>query len=271
MAQLSVSQAWNETAGFLAREGKLIWPIALLLVTIPGIAAALVTPEPVAGMTMTRALPAFLATVVTAVLGLLAAIAISYLALRPGASVGEALRVSVRRFPPLLLASLMIGCAVALLLAAILLPTLGDVRYVTTLTPDQMPPGVATLLLLFIPLSLALWVRLMAMTPSAAVEPGGPIALIRRSVQLTRGHFWRLFGSILMLLVVATIVILAVSMAVGLILVVGGSSATPGTLGGLIAIIVSALMQTVVSVVLVVLVARIYAQLSGGAVASSAA
>ena len=36
MANLSITTAWNETASFVQREARLLFPIAFLLIALPG-------------------------------------------------------------------------------------------------------------------------------------------------------------------------------------------------------------------------------------------
>ena len=42
MANLSITTAWNETVAFIAREARLVLPIAFLLLALPGAAMQLV-------------------------------------------------------------------------------------------------------------------------------------------------------------------------------------------------------------------------------------
>ena len=121
-------------------------------------------------------------------------LAISVLALRPGVSVGEAIQQGARRFLPVLGAALLIGLAsmlamlpVVLLAAAGLAVALG------------IPALAAIPALLMIPLLVFLWTRLLLANPIGAVEPGGPVAILKRSWALTAGRFWQLLGFLILL------------------------------------------------------------------------
>src|SRR5688572_25228939 len=121
MARLSITTAWNESAEFVRREARLLFPVAFLLVSLPGLVLQLAMPAVEPGQA-TPPGPWLALLPVALSLGLIGTLAISFLALRPGASVGEALQRGLRRFLFLLGASLLAAAgpilAAALLLAA---------------------------------------------------------------------------------------------------------------------------------------------------------
>ena len=53
--------------------------------------------------------------------------------------------------------------------------------------------------------------------PVASAEAAGPIAIIRRSWTLTSGHWWHLFGFLLLFFIGAIVLLLAVSAAAGVV------------------------------------------------------
>src|SRR6185369_14406756 len=107
---LSVSIAWDETAGLARREGGRIFPIAFLLMALPAAilqAIAPVTapgrlPEPGLWLLFVPFMP---------VASLIGALAICRLALRPGEGARAAFAASLRRLPSLVGAALLIGFA----------------------------------------------------------------------------------------------------------------------------------------------------------------
>jgi hypothetical protein len=90
----------------------------------------------------------------------------------------------------------------------------------------------------------------MMVTPVATAEPVGPIGALRRSWALTRGHYWRLLGTFLLLLLVATVAILALSSTLGIVLVLLAGPPEPGNLTWMVTALVSVLFQTLMTVVL---------------------
>jgi hypothetical protein len=88
-------------------------------------------------------------------------------------SAGAALRATVRRLPALIVASLLIGAVTWALVAA------------TTV--------------LYFPIAIAAFLGVKWAATAAAImgEQAGPFRAMRRSWQLTRGHWWRTFGIVL--------------------------------------------------------------------------
>ena len=259
MAQLSISEAWNETAAFARREAQLLFPVAFLLMALPGAVMQLYTPQPVPGEMPEPGLWLAFVPVVIA-LSLIGTLAITHLALKPGSSVGEALQLGARRFLFLFGAALLVGIAAALLLLplAVIAAILGGA---TAGAPT--PAAVGLLLLLFLPVLAFFWVRLVLMTPVAAAEAGGSIAIIQRSWALTSGHFWPLLGFLILFLIVLLVLSIAVGAIGGLLIFAVAGPPEPGSLAMLILLLLSALVNAVVGALFAVVLARIYRQLAG--------
>lgn len=261
MASLSVTEAWNETAALLKREGRLIFPLAFLLMALPGaILQAMIPPSDPGAMPVAGPWLYFLPiSIVSSIVG---ALAISWLALTPGTSLGEALQVAVRRILPVIGALILLSLAGGLLMLPLMI-----VIALLTVDPGggepQMTGGILFGSLAFAVLVMFFWVRLMLMTPVAAVEKAGPLAMIARSWALTRGHFWKLLGFLLLLTLVAGVTMLAVSAVGGLLIILIAGQPEPGSVAMFLALLLSALLQAVVSAVFTVFLARIYAQLTG--------
>src|SRR6185295_13788385 len=175
---LDLAAAWDETAA-LARGGtRPIFPIAFLLMALPAAMLQAIAPVTAPGRLPEPGLWLLLAAAMPAA-SLVGALTISRLALRPGEGVGTALAAGLRRVVPLLCAALLVGLGAVLLAAAAI--------------PLAAALGSAWLMLLPIAVILFFWVRLILLTPVAALEPLGPAPLIRRAWGLTDGSFWRLF------------------------------------------------------------------------------
>ena len=262
MASLSISEAWNESAAFVRREAQLVLPIAFLLIALPGALMQASMPVPVPGQ-----LPepgwwlALLPVAIT--LALIGNIAISLLALRAGTSVGESLQRGARRFIYLLAAGLLVG--LGLVVVALPLILLAGLGAAATGNPAF---GALLALAVLLPVMMLLWIRLFLMTPVAAVEEIGPIAIVRRSWSLTKGHWPKLLGFLLLLVVVVLIVSMAVAAIGGILIVLVAGPPHPGSLAAWLILILSALVQSLLSTIFAVMIARIYAQLSGGDPAS---
>jgi uncharacterized membrane protein YjgN (DUF898 family) len=106
-------------------------------------------------------------------------------------------------------------------------------------------------------------IRMMMTSAVASAESANPLAIIKRSWDLTRGNWLRLFGFFLLFLVAALVVVSAVGAVIGVVseLLLGG--AEPMTVGALIVALVTQLVSAAVSVLLMLMIARIYVQLAG--------
>ena len=105
-------------------------------------------------------------------------------------------------------------------------------------------------------------VRLMLSSAVASAEGIGPLAILRRSWDLSRGNWWRLFVFILMFGIGALALLWAVDSVFGLLIRMIVEDAGPRSLGGLLISIVSQLLSGLLSVMLFVMLARIYVQRS---------
>jgi hypothetical protein len=101
------------------------------------------------------------------------------------------------------------------------------------------------------------------MAPVAAAEPVGPTAIIRRSWRLTSGQFWKLLGFLLLMIVVLLVLLAVIASVLGILVTMVAGQAQPGSLGSFLVQLVAGILQAVWTTYLIVLVARIYVQLSG--------
>ena len=261
MANLSITTAWNETASFVQREARLLFPIAFLLIALPGGLLQMFMPVAVPGQP--PQVGAWLLLIPVAIVAsMIGSISISYLALRPGASVGEALEVGARRFIMLFAASLLIGLAAIILFVPLVLIIGGGAAMGGT--PSVAMVGLIGLFaIVFLVVVLAFWVRLMLMTSVAAAENSGPIGIISRSWELTSGHFWKLLGFVLLAFVVFMVISMVVGAIGGIAIVLMAGQLEPGSFATFLVMLVGALVNMVMTVYFTTLLARIYLQLSG--------
>jgi hypothetical protein len=262
MRRLSISLAWEQTLSCLAADGRLLATVAAALVALPLVVTGVLMPEGFSATDVDRLWSGLLLFVVGLLL-LVAQLALVRLALSPSVSVGEALAHSIRRLPSYLLAWVVIG------IGFLIVVTVGAAALVASgvqVSDQQIPasPATWTVMIALIAIYCVIWVRIIAMAaPIASAESLGPLALIRRSWDLTAGHFWRLLGFALLFFVGGIIAVWAVVAVTALLVRLLFGAPDPLSVGALILAIVNAIANAAVVTVLTVMLARIYVQLSG--------
>jgi len=252
---MPISEAWNDTVAFVGREGALLFPVAFALIALPAIVFQAAMPavepgvQPEAGAWMLLLLPFLIFTII-------GTLTLSALALQGGLSVGEAIGHALRRLLPFLGAVALIG----LIGMAIMVP----LSIVSVLLGGSEKGAMLLLMPLTLIIFILVSVRLVFINPVAANEPAGPIAVIRRSWALTRGHFWKLFSFFTLLMLITVVVTLAVNAVAGILLTVTIGSPLENEVSKLIALIASGVVNTIVSVFTIVVVAKLYARVSVG-------
>jgi hypothetical protein len=256
MAKLSISQAWDETRAILARDGKLISTVALALFVLPGIILNLVMPAVRAGEIPQPGLW-LMVVVLVLLVSLVGQLSVIRLALGPHITVGEAIVHGTHR----LIAYL---GAIVVWLAPILI---ADSLLYQVMKADPAHPSVAAAVgVLLISLAgLILAVRLILLSAVASAEGGHSFELLRRSWELSHGNWWRLFGFLLIFGVGALVLLWAIQSVIGLSVRLAFGDLSVLSVGGLIVIIIGQLISGALSVILFVMLARLYAQRAGPA------
>ena len=254
MAKLSMSKAWDETKDVLSRDGKLIGAVVLALFFLPGVVAAVVSPE-AEGMPRTGG--ELLVTAIVAVIGVIGQLAVIRLALGTRSTVGEAIGHGARRAPAYLAASIL---WLAPFIIGIFLVAGDLVR-----APETATLGSALGALLLLAGLFYVSVRMLMTSSVASAEHASVPDILRRSWAMTRGHWWRLFGFLLAFLIIAVILLTAVGTVAGIVgaLLFGEPQAM--TLGALFVAIFVQLVTAIVTAGFLVMLARTYTQLSGPA------
>jgi hypothetical protein len=263
MRRLSISLAWEQTKSCLAADGRLLATVAAALVALPLVLTGVLLPDSFSITSTDGAWSGLLLLLFVALLLLIAQLALVRLALGPSVSVGDALAHSVRRLPSYLLAWVLIGVGffIVISIAAAALVAAG-----VSVTGQQIPVSPATwaVMIVLIAAYCVIWVRIIAMAaPVASAESLGPVALIRKSWDLTAGHFWRLLGFALLFFIGGGIAVSAIAAVTALLVRILFGAPDPLSVSALILAIVNAIANAALVTVLTVMLARIYVQLSG--------
>ena len=256
MAKLSISRAWDETREVVRRDGKLIATVAAAFIVLPGTISGLFQPEPEPGQ-LPQAGTGSLLMILAMIVSLIGQLAIIRLALGPSLSVSDAIRHGLQRFLPLL-------GAVILVMAPIVLLAFGVGRSVGT-DAQTANPVASLLLIILVPLIIFIVIRLILMAAVASAERVGPIGILKRSWQLTRGSWWRLFGFFVIWVIAALVVVIAGGSVFGGLAQLIFGDLEGVTVGALLVELLMQLIMACLTVVVAVMLARIYAQLAGRA------
>jgi hypothetical protein len=253
MRVLSISKAWEETKAVIAADGRLMYPVALALIGLPVAVGAFAGPNFTVDKPMQPGLWLIGSLVVFLIL-LAGLIALAALAMRKGIRVSDAVIMGFRRLLPVCGVTFGVVLAVSVC-GAIVVAAIG-----TAASPLMAAQVLVLLFLLLSPL-----LSRLALVPStAASEEGGPVQLVRRSWEITRGSSLRLWGLMILFSVTVTLVELAVGLTVGSVLMLWvGDISEPWSLSRLIISVVFGLLRAVELLVISVMLARIYVQLVG--------
>ena len=253
MAKLSISKAWDETRSILGRDGKLFAAVALAMIFLPGVVIGVVDPDQSPTAIMSGGKTTWL-VLVAALIGLVGQLAMIRLALGAGTSVRDSIGHGVRRLPPYVVATLI------WVLPLVLCFMLFGKSFGTPEKPSAIGLLVVFLLLIGI---IFLTVRLILSSSVASAEPVGPLAILQRAWQLSKGHWWRLFAFVLIFGIAAIALLGAVGALTGIAVSLLFGAIEPMSVGALFAAVFAELASAVITTVFVVMNARLYAQLSG--------
>ncbi|NNC46947.1 MAG: hypothetical protein HKO13_00745 [Sphingomonas sp.] len=273
MANLSISKAWDDSRPIIANDGNLMFAVALATIVLPG--TLLFMMDPTAGDITAQSSEAaadwsmFLVSLIGGLIGIIGSIAISYLALTPGTTVGNALRRGLKRFWVTIGAVLimMVPLVIVAIFAALVTVVAGggDLEAMSRASSgelESMSGTVLAIVLLIVVVAVILAVRLSLLTPIIATEEHGPLQSLLRSWHLTKGHFWRLLAFFLLVAIGALLVLGGIGLIATLALALIFGDPEPMSIGALAYGLVSTVLQAAVTVVYLVMVARIYRQLS---------
>lgn len=259
MSRVSISQAWDETKAIFRRDGRLLVAVTLALIVLPSVLVGLIVPSQGDDQRYYH----LLLQLVVFLVGMVGQLALVRLVIGPPTTVGAAIGHGARRFPSLFgaLVILAVGLFLLMLLPLTLVAGVTDPASLTD--PNRMTGSTASAILLIALLILALSVRFIFSSTVASAEPVGPLAILKRSWELTKGHYWKMFGLLLLLLLVALVLTLAAGAIGGLLGALIDPDLEPLSLGTLIASLFAGAAQGVFSVLSITMLARVYLQLAG--------
>jgi Membrane domain of glycerophosphoryl diester phosphodiesterase len=259
MASLSISRAWDEARHVLTHDGRLLATVALALVALPSAINGLINP---AGMSASSAPWVDFVVFLASIVALAGQLALIRLAVGPSVTVGGAIAHGFARLPIYFVSVLLLvaGLIVIAIPFAFVLASLGV--SVGGKSPTLNGPA-ALVGLIFLVVAIVLGVRFILSSAVASVEDAGPVAILKRSWQLTSGVFWPLLGFLLIFLVAAIVLMIAVGSAFGVLTGLLIGPIQPMSTSALLIALVQALVSAAVSTLFAVMLARIYLQLAG--------
>jgi hypothetical protein len=261
MSKLSISKAWDESKAIAARDGRLIAAVALALILLPQTVAGVIVPPPLLSGEQAPAWGPFLSLLIAGI-GVIAQVAITRLALGPAASVGESISHGLRRAGPAVLALLIFAIPLSIVMVGVLLVIAGP-SALEAFAGGAPVRGLLGAIIVVLLIAVAVATRFQMIVPAAAAETGGPVKLLRRSWELTSGHYLRLLAFILVVLGLAVVLLLSSLLVGGILGRIAFGDIKPFTIGALAVALIGAAAQAGLTALASVMLARIYVQLSG--------
>lgn len=266
MKRLSIEEVFAWTQGFVAREWRLLVPVALAFLALPPLVMDLLVPQAVwdalthavqiqnpqtAEGAIRIVFPAILVVLVLAAFG---GLAITAMALLPGISVREALVLALRRLLTMLGALLLVAVG-QLALAMVLAIILAAAHLVG-------PASQSLLVGIVMGVSLFVTIRLIALSPMIVTRRISALSAIRESWLLSRGAFWRILGAVLVYTIGALVVMIALDYAVGAIIALAAQAIGAVDLGRALIAVFQRGVAGLLALGLHLLIAAIFRQLN---------
>jgi hypothetical protein len=203
-----IGHVLSRTASIFARNALAYLAVTAVAALPPLLVSVLVPPSPVTVVNPFQSFGAGGFTIFsTIVLGILSQAIVLYGAFqdmrgRP-VKLANCLKVGLRRFLPLIGLAISVGVAMLLYMVFIIVAMAGLFQVLQTAL--QAALLIPAFVLLIIPLLLLYLIWFVA-TPACVLERLGPFRSLGRSRGLTKGHRWKVFGLVLVVLIPALIV-----------------------------------------------------------------
>lgn len=268
MSNLSISRAWEETRHVLAHDGRLLGTVALALFALPAAIMGAVIPGGLGAAMFAalqgKSLSAAVLLVVLLLVMLVGQLSITRLTIGPSVSVGGSIAHAVRRLPVYVGVGLIVG--IALMAALMVIAIVVGVAAGPGASEEQLAssPGMLLAVMAMVAVYLFLLARIISMAAAVtSSERHGVFGVLRRSWSLTSGSFWRLFGFLLVFFIGAGVLLVAIGSVVGVVVQLMLGTLEPMAASTLVLALVDGAVSGAVSLLLVVMLARIYVQLAG--------
>lgn len=260
MRALSISEAWEQTRLILTRDGRLFVAVALALLALPALVSGLINP---AGMSASTPLWVSAVSIIAYLVALAGQLSIVRLALGPSTTVGAAISHGIHRMPiyflsACILVAIMFVIAIPFAIAMVAMGVSVNAAGKVPLTPPVMVAA-----LLYLAVLIFVLVRMITATAVASAEHVNSLEILKRSWNLTNGHFWRLFLFLLLFFVTASLVSFGVVAGLGVVARLFIGPIQPMSIASILITLVHALLNAAVITLLMVMIARIYVQLAG--------
>lgn len=262
---LSISKAWDETRAILAKDGKLVVITVAALVMLPVALNTMINPAPAMPAEATQARSGSPLGLLVLFISLIGQVAVTAIGLKAGTSVGDAIGIGARKFLPVLGAALLLFLPMLVLLMILLAAAFGSGEILAIqqqLAAGQIDGSLVLVILVWAALFLIIAVRVCLTVPVAIAETSNPLTMIKRSWVVTRGHFWKIFGFILLLVIATLVVMFAASSVFGIIVALTAGTPEPMSLAGLLLGLLAGAVQAAFVAVYMLMLARIYVQLA---------
>lgn len=262
---LSISKAWDDARGILAKDGKLVSVVAAALIMLPTALATLIEPAQTMAADDSQSTAGLALGLVTVIIGLIGQIAIASVGLGKGGTVGGAINTGFRKFLPIFGAGLLFFVPLILLLVALLVASLGGddpAALQARLAAGQISGEAALFVLLWAAVFVFFGIRFALATPVGVAETNSSVAMLKRSWEMTRGHFWKIFSFAVLIGIVTVVAMMVGDLLVRLVSVLLLGPPEPMTLAALLLGLTTGAVQALFVTIYMLMLARIYSQLA---------
>jgi hypothetical protein len=261
---IDIGAVWDRTTEFLSDNLAAAVPLALAGLFVP--LCLWSSLAPLAGTAAAGEKAAIYGTELVLGLWMLwGKLAIVALSLAPNEARGAAARVAMQRLPAAIIVWLALGVAFAVFLAPIFLALLAGGYDFAAAAAGRTPPppgGAAlALLILYLPVMLAVLAAVgprLALVLPAVVAERASIGAIMRSVRLTRGLWLKVFGLVLLYLIVSAVSALATKLVFGSVLRLVFGDTGPLSLAAVLTSVLVAVVSTIFTVLAAAFTAKLY-------------
>ena len=255
---ISMSSVWDESIALIKRERHLMLPLALATIGVGSAASEMMQPAMPGAPTSAVGALGMIAGLFLNVIG---SLALTALALTPGISVGDSLRLGVARLPKILGIVVIFVLATFVMMIPLIL-TLGASGITEKVDFSALPPIALFIALVIGAVIIYLGARLL--TINALVVDSNPpiIDTIKASFAATQGIAGKIVGVILLFLVVTIVVGGAAAAIFGLLFGMIGKAIGAPLLGKVLVALINGLVSALLSIVSTVFVAMLYRKLS---------